>query len=780
MSLPLRPTRRSTSWRVAAVALALHVLAACGGGDGGPSAPPPVPVARVTTGAAVDTVFVGDRHTLAAQPVDASGNPLAGRAVTWTSGTPLVASVDGTGVVAGLVPGQTTVTATSEGQSATITVVVLPQPVARVVFADTLLTRDVGDTASSAVRLYDRNGALLPGRPVAYASDRPAVATVDATTGAIAAHTPGTALISATSEGRIGTLRVVVLPPPPVARVTFTGGALTLDEGASAVVSATPYDSIGRPLRDRAIAFTSTAPGIATVTPDGRVTAVAAGAAAIVATSEGRSATLAVTVARVPVASVSLAVRATALLVGDTATVVVTARSATGTTLLGRQPTFTSDAPAVVAIENAAGLLRAVAPGSATITATLEGKSQTVRVDVAAATPAQLVIAPAGLTLDIGRTASLAVTATDRNGRPVPVAGVAFTSSAPAIATVDAATGLVRAVAAGTATVTAAAGTLRATATVSVRPPAIVPPPTPVTGSGPYAIDLRFVGTASADLQAIARRAADRWAQIIVAALPPQRVDVNAGACDSGTPAVHETIQNLVVLVQIGAIDGRDGIVAYAGPCVYRDSPDGRGTGLPSLGSITLDSVDLRSMLNSGFTTAVQDVVTHEMGHILGLGTLWDSRWNPNRVLLPLWDDPSADLLYVGGAAMQASATLGFTPTAAAPVPVENLGGDGTRGGHWRESTFWSELMTGWISLRGNPLSTLTVGALRDLGYSVSETRADPFSPAIAAPPGVRANRVAEPRFFINERILQPRRVRDASGRIIVLPPGEARRTPLR
>jgi hypothetical protein len=189
------------------------------------------------------------------------------------------------------------------------------------------------------------------------------------------------------------------------------------------------------------------------------------------------------------------------------------------------------------------------------------------------------------------------------------------------------------------------------------------------------------------------------------------------------------------------------------------------------VGAITLDSVDLRQMLNRGLTIQVQDVVTHEMGHILGIGTLWDPRWVTGRALVPLWDDPVANLTYVGGAAMQASTTLGFT-AAGAPVPVENEGGDGTRGSHWREATFWTELMTGWINSR-NPLSTVTVGALRDLGYTVSEARADPFSKATA--PYARASGAAASPFRINERVFAPRRVRDGEGRVTVVPPGVAR-----
>jgi hypothetical protein len=74
---------------------------------------------------------------------------------------------------------------------------------------------------------------------------------------------------------------------------------------------------------------------------------------------------------------------------------------------------------------------------------------------------------------------------------------------------------------------------------------------------------------------------------------------------------------------------------------------------------------------------------------------------------------------------------------------------------------FKSELMTGYINTRANPLSTVTIGALRDLGYTVDFTKADPFTPATALRlPGVHVpgaddtvNGVA-----IGERLFGPRR----------------------
>jgi hypothetical protein len=59
-------------------------------------------------------------------------------------------------------------------------------------------------------------------------------------------------------------------------------------------------------------------------------------------------------------------------------------------------------------------------------------------------------------------------------------------------------------------------------------------------------------------------------------------------------------------------------------------------------------------------------------------------------------------------------------------VPLENLGGPGTRFAHWRESVFETELMAGFAD-PVSPLSAVTVGTMRDLGYVVNDVPADPF-----------------------------------------------------
>jgi hypothetical protein len=66
-------------------------------------------------------------------------------------------------------------------------------------------------------------------------------------------------------------------------------------------------------------------------------------------------------------------------------------------------------------------------------------------------------------------------------------------------------------------------------------------------------------------------------------------------------------------------------------------------------------------------------------------------------------------------------------------VPVENTGGPGTRLGHWRESIFTNEVMTGWVNSGSMPISRITVGSLADMGYQVNYAAADVYTPGSSA-----------------------------------------------
>jgi uncharacterized protein YjdB len=79
-------------------------------------------VASVTITPLNQSLTAGLSLQLEATVRDAAGNVLTGRPVTWSSSNPLFASVSNTGLLSALLVGNTTITATSEGKSGTLTV----------------------------------------------------------------------------------------------------------------------------------------------------------------------------------------------------------------------------------------------------------------------------------------------------------------------------------------------------------------------------------------------------------------------------------------------------------------------------------------------------------------------------------------------------------------------------------------------------------------------------------------------------------------------------------
>ena len=132
---------------------------------------------------------------------------------------------------------------------------------------------------------------------------------------------------------------------------------------------------------------------------------------------------------------------------------------------------------------------------------------------------------------------------------------------------------------------------------------------------------------------------------------------------------------------------------------------------------MSFDTADLAQMEAAG---TLVDVIAHEMGHVLGVGSIWRTKGL-------LRGAGTNNPLFSGPAAMAAYAELLGVPTPRL-VPVENTGGAGTRESHWREAIFRQELMSGFIGSAGNPLSRLTVGSLADLGYQVDMDAAEPYT----------------------------------------------------
>jgi len=261
---------------------------------------------------------------------------------------------------------------------------------------------------------------------------------------------------------------------------------------------------------------------------------------------------------------------------------------------------------------------------------------------------------------------------------------------------------------------------------------------TGVTAS--FVIDVRFLTSVNADQRDAFISAARRWMSIITAHLSSVPINLPAGACTALQPAMNELVTDLVIYAEVTPIDGGGNILGSASPCASRSS-----SGLTLVGTMQFDSADLQLLVA---TNQLVPTITHEMGHVLGFGTNWSSRGLVTGI-------GGADPRFIGGETVSIwppfQTSLGFAGTT---VPVENQGGSGTAGSHWRESVFHTELMTGYIEVPGvpMPISRVTIASLKDLGYSVDYNQADTFAGHLLAP-----GTSAAPPTQINERIGQTR-----------------------
>jgi uncharacterized protein YjdB len=424
---------------------------------------------------------------------DATGATLANRSIVWFSSPAAVATVTDSGTVSALAPGNAVVSAVSDGIAGQATLAVIappptPTPVATVLVAINPGSVVIGQTAHATATPLDANGIPLTGRAVTWQSSNATIASVVAT-GDVSGLAPGTATISASTEGKTGVaaLTVSVPQPIPVSSVSVSPATATLQVGGQVQLSAVTRDANNNVLTGRVIAWSSSNASIGTISALGLVTAIATGTVQITATSEGQTASSTITVsaaAPAPVASVSVSPATANLQVAGTVQLSAVTRDANNIVLTGRVIGWSSSNASIGTV-SPLGLVTAMAAGSIQITASSEGKSAMAAITINAAAPppvASVSVTPANPSVQVGGTVQLAAATRDANGALLTGRAISWTSSNTSIGAVSA-SGLVTGVAAGTAQITAISEGVTGTTviTVTAAPP---PPPPPPPGGG--------------------------------------------------------------------------------------------------------------------------------------------------------------------------------------------------------------------------------------------------------------------------------------------------------
>ena len=543
---------------------------------------------------------------------------------------------------------------------------------------------------------------------------------------------------------------------------------------SSKQLTANVTDQSGHPIAGASVTWSSMFPGVATVGAGGLVTAAGFGVDTVVATSGSAKGQAVITVSQVAAGITKQAGDAQSYATGATLPQALTVHvvDSGGAGVVGQPVTFAVASGGGSIVEHSAFTdLNGMASvhwalggtvGSQSVTATIAPLSAVTFTATAAAAGS-----PTAMTLLTGDGQTgldtfpvnipPAVVVKDASGRPVSGVSVTFAVTAGS-GTLTGATPTTDAngvAAVGSWKIQNGGNTLRATS-ASVTADTVT---FSATGQpARYNIQIQYVVPVSPTRHAAVDSAVAKWSRIIFDSVSTVPVTLGAGQCFSPqSPALNnQNISGVLIFIQLDKIDGPGKILGKAGPCIIRTS-----NRLPLVGIIQLDTADLALLETNG---ELNEVILHEMGHVLGYGTIWDPL--DLGLLVGAEGDGGTDPHFVGGRATAAFETMGGQNyTGGAVVPVENVAQAGTADGHWRESVFHTELMTGFLNPGvPNPLSVLTIAAMGDEGYKVNYAAADTYSQTFSVrAPGAPAS---APIYLLNDVLHGPVYMMDRAGRI--------------
>jgi uncharacterized protein YjdB len=319
--------------------------------------------------------------------VRTNGGQIVHTRPTWTSSDPRIAVVDDRGTVTALEPGEATISASVEKTKGNAKVSVGPVKTGSISLSPGSGTlTSLGDTLHIRATVFTDAGREQKGAKVAWSSLEETVATVQED-GVVVSRGSGTVRIVASSGGVSDT--AVVAVQQVVAGVSVSPGTVAMDAGKTVQLSGQAVDARGAQVQGASLTWTTSASSVATVNGSGRVSAAASGSAVIRATSGSHSGAATVEVRSsgpAPVAVVSINPTSATLKEGETLDLSVLLKDSNGNTLTGRTITWSSSNTGVATVSSS-GRVSAVKAGSATITATSEGRSGTAGVGVQAAGP---------------------------------------------------------------------------------------------------------------------------------------------------------------------------------------------------------------------------------------------------------------------------------------------------------------------------------------------------------------------------------------------------------
>jgi uncharacterized protein YjdB len=303
---------------------------------------------------------------------------------TWAVAAASVASVNTTGLVTAKAAGSTSVSASLNGMSGSATLTVT-KTLTSVTVSPATSTIIVGATQQFTATANYNDGSTADVTTSSAWSVSSSSATINSSSGLATGASTGTATVTANYSGLTGSATLTV-NPVPVTSLALSPASATITVGNTQQFVATATYANGTTANVSSNATWSLSSASATITSAGLATGVSPGTATVTAIYSGFTATAALTVNSLPVASISVSPTSASLTVGGTQQFTATATYTNGTTgNVTSYATWSSSTPGVVSV-NSSGFCVAVAAGTTSVTASYGGFTGSATVNVSSST----------------------------------------------------------------------------------------------------------------------------------------------------------------------------------------------------------------------------------------------------------------------------------------------------------------------------------------------------------------------------------------------------------
>jgi uncharacterized protein YjdB len=387
--------------------------------------------------------------------------------VTWSSSSTAVATISnasGTqGLATAVAAGSTTISAALSGVTGSTGLTVTAPVLESIAVTPANPSVPAGKTEQfTATGTYSDNSTQDLTSQVTWASATASVATISNASGSqglATAVATGSSSISAALNGVTGST-VLTVTAAVLASIAVTPANPTISSGATQQFTATgTYSDNSTQDITNQVTWASATPAVATITSAGLATGVSTGGSSISATLDGITGSTVLTVAAAVLESIAVTPANPSVAAGGTEQFTATGTYSDNSTQdLTTQVTWASATPGVATISNASGsqgLATAVATGSSSISATLNGVTGTTVLTVTAAVLESIAVTPANPTVALGSTEQFTATGTYSDNSTQDITNqVTWASATPAVATISSG-GLATGVSTGSSSISA-------------------------------------------------------------------------------------------------------------------------------------------------------------------------------------------------------------------------------------------------------------------------------------------------------------------------------------